>query len=32
MPRNLLEEMTAQAPMKKLGQPEEITKGDLFYL
>jgi acetoacetyl-CoA reductase len=30
MPENVLEAITAQVPMKKLGDPEEIAKGVLF--
>jgi acetoacetyl-CoA reductase len=30
MPEKVLEAITAQVPMKKLGDPEEITKGVLF--
>lgn len=30
MPENVLEAITAQIPMKKLGAPEEIAKGVLF--
>jgi acetoacetyl-CoA reductase len=30
MPENVLETITAQVPMKKLGDPEEIAKGVLF--
>ncbi len=30
MPQNVLDAITAQVPMKKLGEPEEIAKGVLF--